>query len=123
MLNPSRIRSQIRSTTLVGMSVAAAILAGCAADGSDPSSTAPASGTEVRVEDNRFEPANLEIEVGETVTWTWQGRAPHDVVGDDFDSGIERDGTFSHTFDEPGTYGYACTLHPGMDGQITVVGS
>jgi plastocyanin len=118
---------RIPTSTIVGMTVAATLLTGCgipfsdSGSGAEPSSQEPVSGDQVSVVDDDFTPANLEVEAGATVTWTWEGRAPHDVVGDDFDSGVLRDGTFTHTFDEPGTYDYTCTLHPGMDGRITVV--
>jgi plastocyanin len=42
------------------------------------------------------------------------------VVGDGFRSDTRSDGTFSHRLDEPGTYEYACTLHPNMTGTIEV---
>jgi plastocyanin len=29
-------------------------------------------------------------------------------------------GTYSHTFNTPGTYDYLCTLHSNMTGTITV---
>ena len=37
-------------------------------------------------------------------------------------SGIPTDpnGTYSLTFTRPGTFGYICTLHPGMRGEVTV---
>jgi plastocyanin len=35
----------------------------------------------------------------------------------------QRSGTFTHTFDRPGTYPYRCTLHDGMDGRVVVTGS
>lgn len=106
------------SLSVVALAFVGALLAGCEQEASTASP--PAEG-QVNVVDSDFEPASLEIEAGETVTWVWEGRMPHDVVGDDFDSGVQSDGTFEHTFDEPGTYEYECTLHPGMNGQITVV--
>lgn len=114
-----------RFPLLTGAAAVSAVLAGCTI-GNDvpqtqaPNDQAPTSGTEVRVVDNDFEPADLDIATGETVTWTWDGHAAHDVVGDDFDSGVQRDGTFTHTFEEAGPYDYECTLHSGMTGRITV---
>jgi plastocyanin len=35
----------------------------------------------------------------------------------------QRSGTFTHTFDRPGTHPYRCTLHDGMDGRVVVTGS
>lgn len=109
-----------RFPLLAGAAAVSAVLAGCTIGSDVPQTQAPTSETEVRVVDNDFEPADLDIATGETVTWTWDGRAPHDVVGDDFDSGVQRDGTFTHTLEEAGTYDYECTLHPGMTGHITV---
>jgi plastocyanin len=44
-------------------------------------------------------------------------------VGQGFDSNDQSSGTFRHTFDEPGTYPYECTIHPGMGGRIVVEGA
>lgn len=70
-----------------------------------------------------FQPATLEVPVGTTVTWTNQGTAPHTVTADDgsFDSGtLQPGGTFSMTFDTPGTFIYHCEIHPNMMGTIVV---
>lgn len=97
------------------------LLAGCAPGGIDAADVDGLDGPHVRVQDNRFSPESLEAKVDETVTWVWEGRASHDVVGAGFDSGIQNDGTFEHRFTDPGTYEYECTLHPGMTGRVTVV--
>jgi len=46
---------------------------------------------------------------------------PHDVSGDGFNSEIQTEGIFSHTFEEVGAYPYLCTLHSGMRGTVTVL--
>ena len=76
-----------------------------------------AVGTEVAVaiDDYEFVPAEIEIEVGTTVTWTNLGQVPHTATAEDerFDTGVLSSGkSGSHTFAEPGTYPYVCTLHP-----------
>ena len=96
-------------------------LTACASGGADAIDAGDIDGPHVVVEDNRFAPDDLEVKAAETVTWVWDGRAPHDVVGDGFDSGVQSDGTFEHRFTNPGTYTYECTLHRGMTGEITVV--
>jgi plastocyanin len=68
----------------------------------------------------------VEVPVGTTVTWTNLDRFPHDVeqlpAGSGFKSPIiPQNGTFSHTFDEAGTFDYFCPTHPTMVGQIVVV--
>jgi plastocyanin len=72
--------------------------------------------------DAEFEPETVSWEVGETVTWVWEGGATHNVVGDGFDSPAQSSGSFRHSFDQAGTYPYECTLHPGMAGEVVVGG-
>ena len=72
-----------------------------------------------------FEPARIEAAVGQEVTWTNHDPAQHTVTqeGGGFDSGtMAANGTFSHTFDQPGEYRYVCALHPGMKGTVVVTG-
>lgn len=83
-------------------------------------------GTEhvVAIDGLRWVPAELEIEVGDTVVWNMESRGmPHDVVSDDdlFASELMTEGEFRHTFTEAGEFGYHCTPHPPMVGTIAVV--
>lgn len=100
--------------------LAAAAITACEEEPPDPTPESAVAGTEVDVVDNRFEPEVLSVEPGDTVTWTWQGQNPHDVVGDVFGSDIQTTGTFTHTFEDPGEYDYVCTIHRGMVGVIVV---
>jgi LPXTG-motif cell wall-anchored protein len=82
----------------------------------------------VSVKDFQFDPKEITINVGDTITWKNDGANPHTVTADDgsFDSGnLDAGGSFSHTFDKAGTIPYYCKLHgakggPGMAGTITV---
>ncbi len=76
--------------------------------------------TAVDVRDNEFEPAAIQIEAGQTVTWTWSGDEDHNVVGDGLESETQSSGTYAYTFTEPGTYSYECTLHFFMRGEVVV---
>lgn len=75
-----------------------------------------------------FRPPGIQVPPGTTVTWTWSPHpGEHNVVALDgtFDSGAPTaadDATFSHTFDEPGTYPYVCQSHrdAGMKGAVVV---
>jgi plastocyanin len=78
--------------------------------------------TDVAVNDSKFGPAAIEIPAGTTVTWRWEGNEKHNVAGDGFKSPTREDGTFTHTFAEPGTYQYRCTRHFFMRGEVVVVG-
>lgn len=92
----------------------------------------------------RFEPAELKIRAGETVTWRNDGTIPHTTTDDPtqnpvasshpdyaqlpegaapWNSGLLQPGqSFSHTFTVPGEYHYYCIPHvlSGMRGMITV---
>jgi plastocyanin len=99
-------------------------LAGCGGGGdgasASPEDSGPPPAATVELQPVTFEPAKVTIEAGETVRWTWRGGVQHDVVGDGFKSELMAKGTFSHTFDEPGTYDYKCRVHPTMKGTVTV---
>lgn len=79
----------------------------------------------VSIRDFSFQPAQLSVEPGTTVTWTNEGNEPHTVTADNglFDSGVLYPGdSYSVQFDGMGTVSYHCTLHPSMTGGITVGG-
>jgi plastocyanin len=105
--------------------VTTALLAGCGAVASGVTEEAgpPVATSTVQVVDNDFDPPDAELVAGGTMTWRWEGDSDHNVVGDEFESPVQRDGTFEHRFPEPGTYDYRCTLHGGMQGTVTVVAS
>ncbi len=67
---------------------------------------------------------DLAITVGTTVTWTNDDPdMVHSVtdVASSFDSGLLATGeTFSHTFDQAGTFEYYCTPHPWMRARVEV---
>jgi len=75
---------------------------------------------------NAFGPAELTVSTGTTVTWEWTGDGRHNVVAEDgsFESDYHSSegATFEHTFEETGTYKYACVPHKsmGMKGAIVV---
>jgi plastocyanin len=114
------INPGLKLAAVVG--ILALALAACGAgDTSTSEAAADTDGPTVVIEDLAFEPETLTVEAGDTVTWGWNdGAVQHDVKGDDFQSEIMSEGTFRHSFDEPGTYVYVCTLHPNMTGTIEV---
>ena len=77
-----------------------------------------------------FDPNPVTIAMGGTVTWENVDNAAHTVTsgspadGPDgvFDSSLIMAGgaTFSHTFDDVGTYDYFCMVHPWMQGSVIV---
>lgn len=97
-------------------------LAGCAAGGGYGSSStggSSATGSKVVMKNTSFQPAELTVKAGTTVTWTNEDPVEHTVSGDGWDSGpISKGQTFKHTFDKAGTYSYQCTIHPTMTGKV-----
>jgi plastocyanin len=91
----------------------------------------------VSIEDKAYNPATIEVEVGDTVTWTVTKSIgePHSVTAGKpgetgsppvFDSGIDvlkdNGSTFSQKFDAPGTFDYYCTVHADvMHGVVEVI--
>jgi len=81
-------------------------------------------GAEVKMEGIEFNPAEVSVSKGDTVTWVNEDSVGHDVTGDSFKSGdpggLQNGDTFKFTFKKAGTFDYVCTVHPGMDGSVVV---
>jgi plastocyanin len=83
---------------------------------------------EVVARNINFEPADIEVEAGTTVTWVNEDSVDHTVTsgpaGDPdgmFDEPLQSDGDdVTVTFDEAGTFAYYCDLHRTMIGTVTV---
>jgi plastocyanin len=111
---------KIAATTRIALAVTAiaAALLGLAA-----ASTA-ARDTNVLIVFRAYQPSQLTVLAGQTVTWRNSGLGPHTVTADagQFDSGTLAAGTtFSYTFSAPGMYLYSCTIHPTMHGSVVVL--
>jgi plastocyanin len=76
----------------------------------------------VMIDNFTFEPAQLTIKVGTTVTWKNRDDIPHAVVsaGKFRSKTLDTDDSYSFTFTSPGDYAYFCSLHPHMTGMIKV---
>ena len=80
-----------------------------------------ASTTQVMIKDFKFQPQNVTINKGDTITWTHPGPASHTVKFADSESPILKNGTsYSKTFGQTGTFDYECGIHPNMKGSVTV---
>ena len=123
---PRRLRASALVVTLVVGTLGSVAIAGSTPARADVVETAPEFVT-VDVRDDVFVPKRIEVEPGTVVRWTNNGRNEHNVTADKGGELKSRNLTngqsYSHTFDEPGTYGYYCTLHgaPGKGQFGTVV--
>jgi len=112
-----------------------AIAAGCGGDGEESGGGAPAGESsgggpgEVSMKGLAFEPADITVKVGDTITWTNDEAVGHDVTkeggpGPEFSSGdpgaMQEGDTFEQTFEQPGTIEYVCTVHSNMTGTVNV---
>jgi hypothetical protein len=73
----------------------------------------------------KFDPADITVPAGSTVTWKNTGQQPHTITADDgsFTSDyVSPGGTWQHTFATAGTYAYHCTPHPWMKAVVHVTG-
>jgi plastocyanin len=125
---------------LVAAAAAAACVVLSACSSAEP-------GSVEMVQGQRFDPANITIQAGETVTWVNESDEAHTVTAygneipedatyfasgdasnetearDSLSEGLLKSGdTFQVTLDQPGTYEYYCIPHEseGMKGTIVV---
>ncbi|MGV7214567.1 cupredoxin domain-containing protein [Bradyrhizobium sp. UFLA05-112] len=97
-----------------GLAVAAAVLL--------PITTARADDVEVHIDNFTFQPAELTVKTGTTITWTNRDDIPHTIVsaGKFRSKTLDTEDKFSFTFTAAGDYKYFCSLHPHMTGLIKV---
>jgi plastocyanin len=134
----------MRQLALVTAAGALAV-AGCGGDDNEPereSAGEPATPTQTTVVDMNdqltFEPQEIEVSVGETMTWANTGKIGHTVTADkskaadpslvsipagtkEWDSGfVNEKESFARTFEKAGTYRYICIPHEGA-GMVGIV--
>lgn len=117
-------------------------LTACGGSGSTSEGTggtaAPAAGPVVKMPLTQFDPADIRVEVGETVTWENSNDIGHTLVQGTYEvdpmgqrTSESADGTFtldvkkkgdrvSHTYGTAGTFTYYCSIHKAMNGTVTV---
>jgi plastocyanin len=125
---------------LLVLGAGALALAGCGDSDSDTTSTAataaatapattssdaPAGGdVEVKMQAIAYSPQTITVRPGTRITWVNEDDVLHDVVstdGEKIESRLFPKGeTFSFTPTRAGSIHYVCTIHPGMEGSITV---
>jgi len=115
------------------------LLAACGPSATPPATTAPATQppaiatqppgnvssntVEVKIAGFSFDPSTITIKVGTTVKWINLDSAAHTVAADDnswTSVRLKQGDTYTHTFDQAGTYPYHCGLHSSMQATIIV---
>jgi plastocyanin len=97
----------------------------CQPDSSGGGSAPTPSGPQaVAIASHAYSPKDLTVPAGTTVTWTNRDSDPHTVTsmhgGSLGSKTLGKGETYSYTFSQAGTYMYYCTVHPDMQGSVTV---
>ncbi len=110
-----------RRPAICGLILATSAILGTAAIKGCSSGAVPGA-NQVFMQALAFDPAEITIQVGESVTWTNQDFVPHTATSgnpEDGDFGaifrsaqLGRGGTFTHTFNDEGEFVYYCEVHP-----------
>jgi amicyanin len=80
----------------------------------------------VSIDNFSFSPETITVKKGTKVTWTNKDTVKHDVAPDseseDFKASnlLDKDESYSFTFEKVGTYTYHCTPHPNMKATVVV---
>lgn len=96
---------------------------GSAADASNAGGKTATGAFAIEIKNFSFNPKDLTVPAGTTVTWTNLDQVAHTATADkgEFNSGNLNPGeSFSFKFETAGTYVYNCSYHPTMQGTITV---
>ena len=121
------MRKIIALGTLVaamGVFVFVAIAMAQSPDSSGQAAPDQSTGT-VNITNHAFDPTQLNVGVGTTVTWTNEDTEAHTVTADNglFDSGVLAPGeSYSTWLGGSGTVTYHCDIHPDMKGSVVVGG-
>ena len=84
---------------------------------------ARAANIEVKIDNFVFNPKQVTVKAGDTVTWVNHDDIPHTVTSKTMafrSKALDSDDKFSFTFAAPGSFDYFCSLHPMMTGTIVV---
>ena len=111
-----------RLLALIAAFVLAVAVAGCGGGSTSARDASPVDSGSIVMKDSTFQPAHVVVPARTTVTWTNGDQVPHNVKFEDGPSSdnLALGATFQRVFNDPGTFDYECTIHPGMIGRVTV---
>lgn len=129
-----------RRLLLVAAASSLLLSTACASSSSGGATTDEGSGDGVPVSTAllAFDPKEVQVTKGQTVTWVGGDNITHVLVQGEYKVGSDglrteetddkafnlrltkKDQKVSHTYDKPGTFTYFCTIHKGMNGTVVV---
>src|SRR3954454_5541821 len=117
-----RVKRNLAMTSLSRRSLGSALGLAIAAAIVLPAARVRAEETAINIDNFTFEPKELTVKVGSTVTWKNRDDIPHTIVsaGKFRSKTLDTDDSFSFTFTAAGDYKYFCSLHPHMTGMVKV---
>ncbi len=102
------------------------VLGGCNTDDPEPTQVKQATAArehQVEIKGLNFVPATIDVNVGDTVTWTNRDFVPHTATASDksWDTGaINKDESKSVVIGSGMETDYFCIFHPNMEGSMTL---
>lgn len=124
---PGQLRHRFRTVAVCALALAAVV---------GPAASAEAANRRVSISHFAWSLPDVQIDLGEHVTWHWIGPdTVHSVTGEsanaegiDSDAGInfpnhQLGDSFKLEFNAPGTYDFVCKLHSIVRGTVTVSGT
>jgi amicyanin len=85
---------------------------------------ARADNVQVTIDNFTFQPQEITVKVGDTITWTNRDDIPHNVRATGGATWkcpvMDTGGTCDIPFKTPGEFTYFCALHPKMTGKVIV---
>ena len=123
------VSRRIRRFVVLVVAIVAAVATLSAGQGGGDGATArAAANVTITARDFFWSPDTVNIQVGDTVTWT-NAQGFHNVLLGDSrlnQPGFPNDPSWNppsdRTFTEPGSYTFVCEVHPGMTGTVNVAG-
>jgi plastocyanin len=124
MAIPSNPKSGRVIKSIAALSIAG-VLAAFGAAVTPETALAQGGSQKIGMKSLKFTPKKVTVKPGTKITFVWNENVAHNIV-------FAKKGPKSPTLNKgvwvpdakalqaPGTYKYKCTLHPGMDGEITV---
>ena len=131
----TRICEHSRATAALAVGISGLAVAACGAGAqarasamhdmptaAAPPATDAVATKSVEIANFAFSPAVITVKVGATVTWTNKDEDAHTVAitGAAVSKPLQSGDSYTHTFGQPGTYSYRCTIHPDMRGMVVV---
>lgn len=75
----------------------------------------------IDVKNLKFRPDKINARVNQKISFVWRESVAHNIVFDaKHKSPTINKGTWTTSFAKAGTYKFKCTIHPGMEGKVTV---